>query len=56
MFFEANIGSGGLFRARPTCTFQGKEVPCYITAMPHGGINGAILTDTLCALDELKTF
>jgi hypothetical protein len=55
-FFEVNIGPGGLLPGGSTCTFQGKEIPCYVTATPHGGIDPEILTDTLCTMDNLGLF
>ncbi len=55
-FFEANTGPGGLFPGGPTCTFHGKQVPCFVSAMPHGGIDGDVLTDMLCTMDELELF
>jgi hypothetical protein len=55
-FFESNISPGGLFPGGPTCTFRGKQVPCYVTATPHGGIDGEVLTDTLRTMDNLELF
>mmetsp|Transcript_27693 Transcript_27693/g.50155 ORF Transcript_27693/g.50155 Transcript_27693/m.50155 type:complete len:147 (+) Transcript_27693:227-667(+) len=55
-FLEQNIGPGGLFPGGPTCTFQGKQIPCYVTATPHGGIDAEVLTDMLRTMDRLRIY
>ena len=55
-FLEQNIGPGGLFPGGPTCTFRGKQIPCYITATPHGGIDAEVLTDMLRTMDHLGIY
>jgi hypothetical protein len=55
-FMRANTGAGKLMPGGPTCMFRDKEVPCYITATPHGGITGEILTDCLRVMDDLDLF
>jgi hypothetical protein len=52
----ANSGDGKQYPFGPTCLFKGKEVPCYCTCNESGSKIGAILTDMLQALDELKVY
>jgi hypothetical protein len=55
-FIQANSGPGGIYPGGPKCRFREKDIPCYITASPHGGIDPEILMDTLRILDNLNVF
>jgi hypothetical protein len=55
-FLEQNIRSSGLFPGGPPYTFRGKQIPCYVTATPHGGIDAEALTDTLRTMDRLGIY
>jgi hypothetical protein len=48
---EAEVVSGG-----PSCTFRNKNVPCYVSYSPHGGITPTILTNCLETMDKLDLF
>jgi hypothetical protein len=56
LFVEPNIGPGSLFPGGPTCTFWGKQIPCYVTATPHGGVDAEVLTDMLHTMDRLGIY
>jgi hypothetical protein len=49
----ANMGSGKAFPGGPTCHFRGKDVPCFVAANAHGGIDETILTGILRRMDSL---
>ena len=49
-------GVGKLMPFGLTCQVGGKEVPCYVTCSPHGGITGEMLAGLLKYLDELDIF
>jgi len=51
-----NCGDGKQYPYGPTCSFKGKEVPCYCCCSESGSINRKILTDMLCYLDSLEIF
>ena len=36
-YFEKNYGEGQIFPGGPTCTFNGKEVPCFVRFAENGG-------------------
>ena len=40
----------------PTCTYKGKEVPCFVTYSPKASITSDILTEMLKRMDDLKLF
>jgi hypothetical protein len=49
----ANMGPGKAFPGGPTCHFRGKDVPCFVAANAHGGIDETILTGILQRMDSL---
>ena len=53
-FFANNSGTNKRYPGGPTCTFQGKEVPCLTRWSPNGSITSAILIDILATLDYIK--
>ena len=40
----------------PTCTYNGKEIPCLVYGSPHGGITGPILVSVLAEFDARDIF
>ena len=55
-FFEKNSGKGRRYPGGPTCSFQGKTVPCLTRFSPKGSITSAILVDILATLDLIGVF
>ena len=55
-YFLKNTGKDKRYPGGPTCTFQGKEVPCLTRWSPKGSITSDILIDILATLDRLKVF
>jgi hypothetical protein len=54
---EANShGLDKVYPFGPTCHFQGKEIPTYVTASENGSITDKILTDIMKHLDTYLTF
>jgi hypothetical protein len=51
-----NIGPGRRYPGGPTCTFQGKEVPCFTTNSESGGITSELLAQCLKKMDDLQLF
>jgi hypothetical protein len=49
-------GLDKVFPFGPTCHFQGKEIPTYVTASENGSITDKILTDIMQHLDFHLTF
>ena len=52
-WFENNSGKGKRFPGGPSCTYQGKEVPCLTRWSPKGSITSQILVDILATIDQL---
>ena len=55
-FFRNNFGKGKLFPSGPTCTYKGKDVPCFVRFCDKGGMSGEILTEIFKTLDDLQLF
>ena len=55
-YFYKNTGKEKRYPGGPTCSFQGKEVPCLTRWSPKGSITSDILIDILSTLDHLKLF
>lgn len=55
-YFQKNSGKNKRFHGGPTCTFQGKEVPCLTRWSPSGSITSAILVNILSTLDYISVF
>ena len=53
---EDQVGPGKIFPGAPTSTYQGKEVPAYITFNKKGSMTGEILAGVLKRMDELELF
>ena len=51
-YLTKNKGPGKLFPGGPTCTFQGKEIPCLTRWSPSGSITAEILIDILATMDH----
>ena len=49
---EQNMGKGKVFSGGPICTFNGKEIPAYVTNSESGGITPEILVGVLSHLDK----
>jgi hypothetical protein len=41
---------------RPTCTFQGKEVPCHVNVLPNASITSKMLAEMLSGIDCAGVF
>ena len=50
--FESNIGPGKYFPMGPTCTVDGKEIPCYCDCSLNGSMISGILRQILEKLDK----
>ena len=55
-YFDRNYGPGKLFPGGPSCTFQGKEIPCMVRWTPKGGITSEILAEALQHIDSYNVF
>ena len=55
-FLNKNSGPNKRFPGGPTCSFQGKDIPCLTQWSPKGSITGEILTDILATLDYHQVF
>ena len=55
-FVVKNMGDGMLFPGGPTCTYNGKKIPCMCRWSPKGSITSEILTDILRTLDAIEVF
>ena len=53
---EDQIGPGKIFPGAPKSTYQGKEVPAYITFNKKGSMTGEILAGVLKRMDDLELF
>ena len=51
-----NMGKGKLFPGGPSCTYQGKKIPCMCAWSPKGSMTSEILKDILKTLDTLEIF
>jgi len=51
-FLKANVGPGKAFPGFEPTTFMGYEVPPFVAASPHGGINDEILVRLMMHLDK----
>jgi len=40
----------------PTCTFQGKQIPCFYGTSPKASITTELLTEMLKYLDKLGVY
>jgi len=48
---QAKVMAGG-----PTCTYLGKQVPCFFGTSPKASITSIILADMLQFIDKLRTY
>jgi len=53
---EMNAGNGKYFPGRPTCDFQGAQIPCKYYMTWSGGVNAEILVDILQTLDAMNIY
>jgi hypothetical protein len=51
-----NMGPGHQYPGGPTCSYNGKNIPCMVAYNPGGGITATILTDILRTLDKIEVF
>jgi hypothetical protein len=56
LVFFPLLGPGNQFPGGPTCTHNGKEIPCMVEFTQGGGMSGKILTKMLKTLDDLEIF
>ncbi len=40
----------------PTCTFQGKVVPCHVNVLPNASITSTMLAEMLSDIDRAGVF
>jgi hypothetical protein len=55
-FFEKHYNDNSMMPGGPTCTYLGKEVPCFVGASPNASITSEMLTRMLELMDELQVF
>ena len=55
-YFQKEQRRNRKFPGGPTCTFQGKEIPCLTRWSPKGSITAEILIDILATLDHHGVF
>jgi hypothetical protein len=53
---EENVGPGKRYPGGPTCVFQCKEVPCFVTNSENRGISSEILASCFKRMDDLGLF
>jgi hypothetical protein len=51
-----NCGEGKQYPFGPSCTFKGKEVPCFCCCSENGSITGQLLTNMLRYIDSREVF
>jgi hypothetical protein len=56
MKYEHRNGVDRMFPFVPTCSFNGTEVPTFVTCSKNGSINSQLLTNMLCKMDDLELF
>ena len=56
MFSVQNYKPGKYFPGGPKCTFNGCDIPCYVTASPKGSITSVILADMLKWIDGIGVY
>lgn len=54
--FEDNCGKEKIISGGPVCTFQGKEIPCFVGSSKKASITSQMLADILTYMDELELF
>ena len=50
-FLEKNTGQGKMFPCGPTCTFKGRDIPCFCRWSANGSVTSKILKEILETLD-----
>jgi hypothetical protein len=55
-FMKQNVGPNSSMPGGPTCTYLGKEVPCFVGASPNASITSEMLAAMLGLMDELQIF
>jgi hypothetical protein len=53
---EHSNGLDCMFPFGPTCSFNGSEVPTFVTCSKNGSIISHLLTDMLSKVDDLELF
>jgi hypothetical protein len=53
---EHSSGVDRMFEFGPTCTFNGSQVPTFITCSKNSSITSQLLTNLLSKMDELELF
>jgi hypothetical protein len=53
---EHSNGVDRMFPFGPTCTFNGIEVPTFVTCIKNGSITSQLLTSMLRKMDQLEVF
>jgi hypothetical protein len=51
-----DIGEGKVYPMGPTCTYAGKNVPCFCCCSVSGSITGTLLVQMLQAIDGVEVF
>jgi hypothetical protein len=54
--FIQNSGTGTSMAGGPTCSFQGKEIPCFVCTLPEASSSSQLLADMLSFLDSFNVF
>jgi hypothetical protein len=53
---EHSNGVDLMFPFGPTCTFNGSQVPTFVTCSKNGSITSQLLTNMLSKMDDLEIF
>jgi hypothetical protein len=53
---EENCGEGKQYPFGPSCTFKGKEIPCFYCCSENGSITGQLLKNMLRYIDSREVF
>ena len=51
-FLKKNLGPDKSMRGGPTCSFRGKNIPCFVGASPNASITSNLLMQMLKHMDN----
>jgi hypothetical protein len=54
--FIKNSGEGTAMAGGPSCSFRGKEIPCFVCTSPKASISSQLLADMLSFIDSFNIF
>ena len=53
---ETNVGVDSVMHGGPRCTYNGKEIPCFVGTSPNASITSEMLVEMLKTFDSLDIF